>query len=981
MNGNKIIEASAGTGKTQRLASRIISLMRAGARPQEIVALTFSRAAAGEIFERFVHMLAKSAKRRASDIALLRQVIDTQHLSQIGTLDSFLMRMARAFPLELGLCGEIQIMDESRANIERAKTSFSILRRTDETSRRHFAEAFSLAMNREVPRSFIAAYNKFVEEWHNLVLECPQEDSWDCAERIFGGKVPEWANATEADLARAAEEISAIRPGDASWEAFACWVGKFRGRLSGLKGIAAKVMSLSKEELSRAVIEFKFGNRPYAIAGEDAQRLRNAVHLIAGYCLRQRIEETKGVYRLISAFEREYGARVRAKGNLVFGDVPRLVCSLPEHVRRNLEYRMDCRIRAWALDEFQDTSRPQWRAMADLIDEAKQSGGEKPIFIVGDFKQAIYGWREGDVSIFERECADEVYRKIPLNRTWRSGPAVVEAVNRVFAGGAMGAMFPRWKEKCGVHRTARDGLDGLVQAIDAPGVKKEDFLEPVYNALAAAKPVERGLEAAVLVRGNDLGRMVVNYLRGRGMKDVEFEGNSDSFETTALGGFLDLVELADHPGALMTWRHFLLTKLAAALYGGRRPQPDEISREFSRAFTTKGLVRTFRELREAIRRSQLPDWGEYVESQYVSMLKAAEEFELSMRSDTRLSDFRAFLESRRSQSCAASGKVRVMTIHHSKGLGFDYVVLPLYEHRGLGHGGSEGPIVGDGWVLGDPKEAGKHVDALAEAIDMRKRRKEFEELCTYYVAMTRAKRSMTVILHPRPKDSRKAATRFSDIVRESLGSPAEIGNRLWLDALKKPGKGGPAEPERPAEEERLDAPRKAPRRARQSFGHRLPSKGFVDGEVASVLFQRDSARRRAIERGVEAHKAFEAVDFIDAGQARDDFDRALVRPSGFTDLWRERSYEILSGGVWESGQFDRVVFAGGRAVIQDFKTNKPMRGESRGDFESRMAMTYRRQMTAYRRALETLANIPGEAISCELLLVSTRSVVSVDGRS
>ena len=429
----------------------------------------------------------------------------------------------------------------------------------------------------------------------------------------------------------------------------------------------------------------------------------------------------------------------------------------------------------------------------------------------------------------------------------------------------------------------------------------------------------------------------------------------------------------------MTWRHFLLTKIATAVYGGRRPQPDEISREFSRAFTTKGLVRTFRELREAVRRSQLPDWGEYVESQYVNMLKAAEEFELSMRSDTRLSDFRAFLESRKSQSCAASGKVRVMTIHHSKGLGFDYVVLPLYEPRGLGHGGGEGPIVGDGWVLGDPKEAGKYVDALAEAIDMRRRRKEFEELCTYYVAMTRAKRSMTVVLHPRPKNPKAAAERFSDIVRQSLGSPAEIGNRMWIDALKKTADegAGRAKSEEPAEDEMPDAPRKAPRKARQSFGHRLPSKGFVDGEVASVLFQRDSARKRALERGVEAHRAFEAVDFIDASQARDDLDRALVRPAGFTDLWRERSYEILSGGVWESGQFDRVVFAGGRAVIQDFKTNKPMRGESRGDFESRMAMTYSRQMTAYRRALEALANIPGEAISCELLLVSTRSVVSV----
>lgn len=53
MNPNELIEASAGTGKTQALAERLIALVAAGVEPQEIVALTFSRAAAGEIFERF----------------------------------------------------------------------------------------------------------------------------------------------------------------------------------------------------------------------------------------------------------------------------------------------------------------------------------------------------------------------------------------------------------------------------------------------------------------------------------------------------------------------------------------------------------------------------------------------------------------------------------------------------------------------------------------------------------------------------------------------------------------------------------------------------------------------------------------------------------------------------------------------------------------------------------------------------------------
>ena len=80
MKPNVLIEASAGTGKTQALAERLIELIRLGVKPQEIVALTFSRAAAGEIFERFVTLLAEKIEKGEVDAAYLREVIATQHL-------------------------------------------------------------------------------------------------------------------------------------------------------------------------------------------------------------------------------------------------------------------------------------------------------------------------------------------------------------------------------------------------------------------------------------------------------------------------------------------------------------------------------------------------------------------------------------------------------------------------------------------------------------------------------------------------------------------------------------------------------------------------------------------------------------------------------------------------------------------------------------------------------------------------------------
>ena len=183
MDANLLIEASAGTGKTQALAERLIELLRLGVKPQEIVALTFSRAAAGEIFERFVSLLADRAAEDPSCVALLREVIATQHLSQIGTLDSFLMRIVRSFPLELGLCGDLEMMDDYRAGVELSRTSFSILRRTDRATKKAFVEAFSLAMNRENVRSFAKSYRTFIAAWHEHVLAHPSADAWGARRR------------------------------------------------------------------------------------------------------------------------------------------------------------------------------------------------------------------------------------------------------------------------------------------------------------------------------------------------------------------------------------------------------------------------------------------------------------------------------------------------------------------------------------------------------------------------------------------------------------------------------------------------------------------------------------------------------------------------------------------------------------------------------------------------------------------------------
>src|SRR6266851_2885185 len=117
---HKVIRASAGSGKTHQLTSRYIGLLAAGVDPDTILATTFTRKAAGEILDRVLDRLAQAAGDRAGGKALgeqigrrdlepgdftrlLRTLLLGLHRVRIGTLDSFYIKLAGSFGLELGL--------------------------------------------------------------------------------------------------------------------------------------------------------------------------------------------------------------------------------------------------------------------------------------------------------------------------------------------------------------------------------------------------------------------------------------------------------------------------------------------------------------------------------------------------------------------------------------------------------------------------------------------------------------------------------------------------------------------------------------------------------------------------------------------------------------------------------------------------------------------------------------------------------------
>ena len=967
---NLLIEASAGTGKTYALVDRMIDQLRAGVEPRELVSLTFSRAAAGEIFSRFVGRLAACAAADPADAKLLRKVVETQHLSMIGTLDSFLMRLVKTFPLEMGLGAETEILDDYEAKAAAAAVSFGILRRTDRGTKKAFAEAFRLAMNHEDARGYIETYRKLIAAWHETLLAYPAPEAWGEPGTIWREGAP-FAAADESDLHAAAEALRgmlATNPtlaGDnrlkGAWAKLADWVEAFRGRFTGAASLFAKIVE-GGELFTRPLVEFRY-YKPYAFGGADAATVKRAVRTVFGYVLRLKLETAKGLYALLAPFEREYERKVRSTGRITFGDLPRLIAKLGEMDRLAIEFRMDAKIKAWALDEFQDTSREQWKAIGNLVHEALSSDGEKETFIVGDRKQAIYGWRNGDVRIFTAEKTCGQYAVKALDDSWRYGPEICEAVNRVFGSSRIKAECPAWE--CAEHRSAVPDRHGYVKVADAPGRRKEDFVEPVAAELQAMRPWEKGIDAAILVRSNTLGEYLANELKARGVTQVAWEGESAILDTPALRAFTDLIKLAEHPGDVFAWTHFRLSPLCRAWYGETPPDAAAVSAEFARHFTRKGIVRTFLALREKLPAAPTEAWSAFTEARFTDMLRAAAEFELGLEAGTRLSDFEGYLEARTKRDFAKPGMVKIMTIHRSKGLTFDYVILPLYEPDGLGGDGGR-PLVSDNpsWVVPNPGGVISENDPTLAAVAAARREMDVQEaLCIYYVAMTRARYAVSLFLTPATKGE-SSSTRFSDIVRE-----AGLGE----------GVGSPDVRIVAASQEAVEPPSAMPpkRGPREQIRRRIPSKGFHSGMSAGELFRPSGSREAAKARGTARHAEFERVEFLDS--AANDFERALLKPTDFTELWRERAFEILTDGQWTSGQFDRVVFTGTgegrRAVIYDYKTNAIRPSETAAAFAERMIAAYAGQMAAYRRALSVLTGLAPDRIRSFLLLTASDAAV------
>ncbi|MEC8818740.1 MAG: UvrD-helicase domain-containing protein, partial [Planctomycetota bacterium] len=361
---------------------------------------------------------------------------------------------------------------------------------------------------------------------------------------------------------------------------------------------------------------------------------------------------------------------------------------------RDVTFRLDGRIDHLLLDEFQDTSLFQWRALRPLAEEIVSDGtGERSFFAVGDVKQSIYSWRGGLPGILEHLPTMILPDGIPaslvdetLSLSWRTGPEILEVLNHLFSG-LSGTSFPglgehfamaasRFDRLWDPHRSAPSTTPGCFELIEAPedppSSNAAQRLEATTAATAdLAEELHRrhpGLSIGILAPKNRIAADLVARLRRRGL-DATGEGGGSFMDCGASIVFLDALRFAAHPGdsaAGFNLRHSPLGELLASDH----PDSDQsgMARHLRLAFSNAGVSRTFE--------SWCSRLGGILDRREIGRLErlVVETNRLEIGGLVDPLDLLQQLESLRLDE-PGSDAIRVMTVHGSKGLAFDLVIL------------------------------------------------------------------------------------------------------------------------------------------------------------------------------------------------------------------------------------------------------------------------------------------------------------------
>jgi ATP-dependent helicase/nuclease subunit A len=455
---NVWVNASAGSGKTKVLIDRLLRLLLQGANPKAIVCITFTQAAALEMKLRLHHILKDWAvlsnddlcqrlKQLDPELEITTKLIDTARLLlnqvfdepvQIQTIHSFSQNILSSCPVESKIPFASQLMDDVTMKRLIKQATNALFNKQDETSElKRVYTLFSKSKFNDIVAKILdeQAFFRFVliegidafEQKLTAYLRHPRSESEVLEEITFTldqFNVDRLVGVYEASdndklFINAVSKALKTQRLDPLADVLLTEKGTPRKRLVSKKVSEAYPHESSQLiELTQLVYDW----------GQEINRFRT-------------IDSTMVVVRLAAAFLEYYAELKLDKGYLDYDDLifKTLEVLADPAVAQNILYKLDRKIDHILVDEAQDTNLFQWKLIGFIVDSFFQHEDHKSIFVVGDHKQAIFGFQGTDPDIFHhikthyfRQSSLRSWSDVSLDVSFRSLQRILDFVDGIF---------------------------------------------------------------------------------------------------------------------------------------------------------------------------------------------------------------------------------------------------------------------------------------------------------------------------------------------------------------------------------------------------------------------------------------------------------------------------------------------------------------------------------------------------------------------
>ena len=851
-----IVQAPAGSGKTELLTQRILALLACAETPEEIVAITFTRKAAAEMKNRLLERLeaADAVQRGLREAPEKDHELATHRLAcgalgrdaelgwnllthpsrlRIQTIDGLCSSLVARMPVLAQLGGGIKPADDpGRHYLEAARETLADLETAASDSPDVAALSEVLAhMDNDLGKleALIARMLGRREQWlpHLLDLDGDDREVRRWLEDLLALQSSRQLAAVRAalppgflpllmPLARGAAGRLLAEGSDSPITTLADWEEFLTGEAEELpRWLAVCELCLTNSDSLRKVLNKNTGFPPAAkddkaacmalldsLDGEAEAALGGLRKLPPPEYSVEQWQVLRALMRVLRLAAARLWLQFMGAGEVDFAEIQsRALQALgTEEAPTDLALALDYRIRHLLVDEFQDTSGTQWELLTRLT-AGWQAGDGRSLFLVGDPMQSIYLFRQAEVGLFLR-AREEGLGGMPLvpltlKSNFRSQEGIVAWVNQAFA-----RIFP---QKADVLRGAVPVslAESVKPALPGPAVRMHAFLQALSYDPATLAVLEAGggvdgrqaearrvldlvrealaeqASVAILVRSRSHLALIAPALRDGGVpfQAVDIDALADR---QYIADLVSLTRALLLPGDRVHWLTVLrspwcgltLADLHALCgddfeTGMARLLADE---ERLSRLTPDGAARARRcrdvlaalmeqqgrlSLRTLAERAWLQLGGEAllpdaaartdVEAYFdlVEEMEGQDGFEPDALADKLAALFAA-------PQVGDAAKVQLMTIHKSKGLEFDTVILPCLDRK---------PRNGDtellqwmptpaadgspGLLIAPVHATGADRDALYQYIgSLREQKQAFEVQRLLYVAATRAKRQL-----------------------------------------------------------------------------------------------------------------------------------------------------------------------------------------------------------------------------------------------